>query len=133
MRILPECGGQTTIDKAGFLVGAPELVAEVAASSASYDLHDKLDLYRTDGVKEYLVWRTEDGEIDWFVLRRKRYVPQTPDRGGLLRSEQFPGLWLDPVALLNGDMAQVLKLVQEGIASPEHSAFVARLEKRRRR
>jgi hypothetical protein len=68
-----------------------------------------------------------DCEIDWFVLRRKRYVRLTPDEDGLLRSETFPGLWLDPSALLTGDLPRVMAAVQRGLASPEHAAFVARL------
>ena len=41
LRILPHCGGQSR-DEEDYVGGPPELVAEVAASSASYDLHDKL-------------------------------------------------------------------------------------------
>ena len=46
---------RTTMSKA-----APELVVEVAASSVSYDLHAKLNAYRRNGVREYVVWRVLD-------------------------------------------------------------------------
>jgi Uma2 family endonuclease len=123
----PACGGQARIDADDYIAGAPELVAEVAASSASYDLHVKLRVYRRNGVREYLVWRVLDEEIDWFVLRAGQYERMAVDAAGLLKSEVFPGLWLDPAALVRGDLATVLAVVQRGLASPEHAGFVARL------
>jgi Uma2 family endonuclease len=123
----PACGGQALIDADGYIEGAPELVAEVAASSASYDLHAKLRVYRRNGVREYIVWRVLDKEIDWFVLRAGQYERLPLDAEGLYRSEVFPGLWLDPAALLRGDLATVLAIVQRGLASPEHAAFATRL------
>ena len=56
----PACGGHALIDADGYIEGAPELVAEVASSSASYDLHAKLRVYRRNGVREYIVWRVLD-------------------------------------------------------------------------
>jgi Uma2 family endonuclease len=123
----PACGGQVRISDDGMLEGAPELVAEVASSSVSYDLHAKLHVYRRNGVREYLVWRVLEREIDWFVLRAGQYERMLGDAQGLLRSEVFPGLWLDPAALVRGDLATVLAIVQQGLASPEHAAFVTRL------
>jgi Uma2 family endonuclease len=123
----PACGGQARIDADGYIAGAPELMAEVASSSASYDLHAKLRVYRRNGVREYIVWRVLDKEIDWFVLRAGQYERLPLDAEGLYCSEVFPGLWLDPAALLRGDLATVFAAVQRGLASPEHAAFVARL------
>jgi Uma2 family endonuclease len=123
----PARGGQARISADDHIEAAPELVAEVAASSASYDLHTKLDVYRRNGVREYIVWRVLDRQIDWFALRGDRYERLAPGPDGLLRSEVFPGLWLDPEALLRGDLARVLAVVQQGTASPEHAAFVAGL------
>src|SRR5207249_12279391 len=101
---------------------------EVSASSASFDLHTKLTVYRSSGVREYLVWRVLDQQFDWFVLRAGQFQLLAPDSEGLLRSEVFPGLWLDPSALLRGDMARVLAVVQDGLATTEHAAFVQRLQ-----
>jgi Uma2 family endonuclease len=123
----PARGGQARISTDDYIEGSPELVAEVAASSASYDLHTKLNVYRRNGIKEYLVWRVLDKELDWLVLRGSQYERLTPDAEGRLRSEVFAGLWLDAAALLRGDMARVLAVVQQGTASPEHAAFVQRL------
>lgn len=123
----PARGGQARISEDDYIEGAPELVAEVASSSVSYDLGVKLNAYRRNGVKEYVVWRVQDRAIDWFVLREGRYEPQAPDAAGLLRSEVFPGLWLDPAALLRGELARVLEVVREGLTSPAHADFVARL------
>ena len=123
----PTRGGQVRISDDGIIEGAPELVAEVASSSVSYDLHVKLHVYRRSGVREYLVWRVLEQEIDWFVLRDGQYERMPLDAQGLVHSEVFPGLWLDPAALLRGDLATVLATVQQGLTSPEHSTFVARL------
>src|SRR5438128_1386255 len=123
----PTCGGQTHFSSDDYIEGSPELVAEVASSSVSYDLHAKLHAYRRNGVREYIVWRVLEQAIDWFVLRAGQYEPLPVDANGLLRSEVFPGLWLDPGALLRGELATVLAIVQQGLASPEHATFVARL------
>lgn len=129
LRLLPECGGQAKVID-GYVTGAPELILEVAASSASYDLHEKLQAYRRNGVREYIVWRVWDRAIDWFVLRGGRYE-SLPFVNGLFQSEVFPGLWLDTSAALAGDMARVLAVLQQGLASPEHTAFLAAFVKRR--
>ena len=121
----PACGGQIRISTDGIIDGAPELVAEVASSSVSYDLHAKLHVYRRSGVHEYIVWRVLEREIDWFVLRAGQYERLPVDSQGLLRSQSFAGLWLDPAALIRSDLATVLTIVQHGASSPEHAAFVS--------
>jgi Uma2 family endonuclease len=131
LRILPECGGQSR-DDGDYIGGAPELLAEVSATSESYDLHDKLRAYQRNGVREYIVWRVRQAAIDWFVLREGRFEKLLPDGSGCLKSETFPGLWLDPAALIAGDAGRVLVVLQQGLASAEHAAFVARLESIRR-
>lgn len=123
----PARGGQARISVDDFIEGAPELAAEIAASSVSYDLNIKLNVYRRNGVREYVVWRVLNREIDWFVLREGQFERLLPDAQGIYRSEVFPGLWLDAPALLRGDLAAVLARLQEGTRSPEHAAFVARL------
>lgn len=127
LMIKPELGGQAKIDDEGYITSAPELVAEVAASSVSYDLHDKLKVYRRVGVKEYIVWRLEDDAIDWFVLQQGKYKPLAFVESRF-QSRVFPGLWLDPQALLAGDLAQVAKVVQQGLDTNEHLEFVERLK-----
>jgi Uma2 family endonuclease len=122
-----EQGGRSRISEDGYVEGAPELVVEVAASSASYDLHDKLRAYRRNGVQEYVVWRVLDGSLDWFALHEGSYRRLELDAAGVLRSEVFPGLWLALPALLAGDLAAVLATLQLGLATPEHAAFVERL------
>src|SRR5262249_34336488 len=123
----PARGGQARISADDYVEMAPELVAEVAASSVSFDLNTKFQVYRRCGVREYIVWRVLDQQVDWFVLRDGQYDRQTPESEGLYRSEVFPGLWLDPAALVAGNLARVLAVVQQGIASAEHAAFVSRL------
>ncbi len=122
--------GQSRVDTDGFIDGAPELVAEVASSSVAYDLHQKLDVYRRHGVREYLVWRTLDNAIDWFVLRNGSYEPLSPDAQGVYKSEVFSGLWLDTTAMLAGDLAKVLQTLGAGMASQEHEEFVTTIKQR---
>jgi hypothetical protein len=128
MIIEPAYGGQVQLSPDDFIVGGPELAAEVAASSAAIDLNAKLRIYRRNQVREYIVWRVLDQAIDWFVLRQSQFdrLPLSP--AGFYQSEVFPGLWLDPASLIRGDLATVLQVLQQGIASPEHAAFVAKLQ-----
>jgi len=129
MLLLPKhLGGTAWIDDEGYVSGAPDFVCEVAASSVSIDMHAKLNAYRRNGVREYLVIRTEDQQVDWFELTEGQYQPQTPDDKGRLRSKLFPGLWLDPAALLAGDLAKLFAAVDQGTATTEHLGFVKKLE-----
>jgi Uma2 family endonuclease len=125
--IEPQCGGQIRISGDDYIEGAPELVAEVTSSTASYDLGDKLKAYRRNGVREYVVWRVLDKELDWFVLREDTYHGLTSGTDGIARSERFPGLWLDVSALLERRHADVDKALQAGLASADHAEFVERL------
>jgi len=87
---------------------------EVAASSASYDLHVKREVYRRNGVREYVVWRVYDRQVDWFRLENGQYVPVPADAAGMIHSRTFPGLRLAVPALLSGDLAHVLVELQQG-------------------
>ena len=127
----PEAGGQARVDEDDYIAGAPELVAEIAASSASYDMHDKLRAYRRNGVREYLVWRTLDRRFDWFELVDSVYRPRPPDASGLVSSRVFPGLRLAVDALLSGDLSAVMAAQQDALGEPAHAAFVKRLQARR--
>src|SRR5437762_5868582 len=129
LRITAEYGGQARVDAKGYLDGAPELVAEVAASNVSLDVREKLDSYRRSGVREYVVWRTEDEAVDWWALEEDEFRPLPAEGDGTLRSRVFPGLWLDIGALLAGDGPRVMAKLQEGLQSAEHAAFVAELQK----
>ena len=112
LRVKEEAGGQSRISEDDYLEGAPELIVEIAASMASYDLHQKFNLYRRHGVQEYIVWRVLDEEIDWFCLQEGDYVRQVADDRGRLSSDRFSGLILDVPALLAGNLAQVLAELQ---------------------
>ena len=127
LRIEPAAGGRSRLSADDYVEGSPELIVEIAASSASQDLHDKMRAYRRNGVPEYLVWRVYENQFDWFVLADDAYQPLTPDRSGLLHSQVFPGLRLAVEALLAGDVAGVLAALQAGVGTPEHAAFVERL------
>ena len=130
LRIEPQAGGRSRLSEDDYVEGSPELIIEIAASSATYDLHDKLRVYRRNGVQEYLVWRVYEKQLDWFVLTDDEYRPLAPNTDGLLHSRIFPGLRLAVEALLAGDVAQVLAGLQTGVNTPEHLAFVERLQAR---
>ncbi len=123
--ILPDRGGQSRISEDDYIEGAPELVAEVASTSASFDLGKKLDAYRKNGVREYIVCRVLDRKLDWFVNREGRFELMSPTADDVLRSTVFPGLWLDPIALINGDFMALNATLHKGLESAEHAAFVA--------
>lgn len=128
MIVEPACGGRVRLSPDDSVVGGPELVGEIAASSVNIDLNTKLRVYRRNQVQEYIVWRVLDRAIDWFVLRQSQYdrLPRGPD--GIYRSEVFPGLWLDAAQMAEFNLATVLQVLQQGLASAEHTAFVARLQ-----
>jgi Uma2 family endonuclease len=129
LRILPEFGGQSGENPQGYVVRAPELLAEVADSSQDIDLHQKRDDYERAGVLEYLVLCVADQQLHWFDFKRQASI--TPNRRGVSRSLVFPGLWIDGRALLARDSARALAVVQQGLASREHARFVKRLAARR--
>ena len=113
--VLFRVGGNAQIDEDGYITGAPELVVEIAASTVSYDLHAKKRAYERNGVKEYIIWRTLDCQIDWFILENGKYVNLTPDDAGVIHSREFDGLRLNITAILNGDMALVLRSLSSSL------------------
>jgi Uma2 family endonuclease len=122
-----QTGGQSTVNNDGYVEGAPELIVEIAASTVSLDLHQKLEIYQLHQVQEYLVWRVEDEQLDWFQLQQGKYLKLQTDIEGILYSQMFPGLWLDQNALLTGNLAKVLRVLQKGLASGEHQSFLEKL------
>ena len=128
LRLEPQVGGQSWLTEDDYLEGSPELIVEVAASSASYDMHDKRKAYARNCVQEYLVWLAYERRIVWFVLCEGVYVELQPDENGVLRSEVFPGLWLSVEAFLRGDLTAVLATLNAGLQSHEHAAFAQKLQ-----
>jgi Uma2 family endonuclease len=125
--ISPEHGGQMHYNIDEYLVGPPELIVEVASSSESIDLHAKRKDYEQAGVQEYVVIALRQPRVYWFALRGGQFEDLQPGTDGLMRSQVFPGLWLDAAALLHRDAGRMYEVLRQGIASPEHAAFVARL------
>ncbi len=127
-----ELGGRSLVTDDDYVEGAPELIVEIAASSAAYDLHDKKQAYRRNGVQEYIVWQVFENKLDWFSLQSSEHVPLKPDDNGIVRSLVFPGLWLAVPSLLAGEMvkakpcvrARAIALLQLGLNSPEHAQFI---------
>lgn len=128
--IEPECGGRVRIDDDDYINGGPELAAEVSSSSASIDLNQKFNAYRRNEVQEYVVWRVLDRAIDWFFWKDGDFhrMEATPD--GIYKSRVFPGLWIDAPAILRGDFTSAHATLHQGINSPEHANFVAKLQKK---
>ncbi|MEL6163356.1 MAG: Uma2 family endonuclease [Cyanobacteria bacterium J06628_3] len=128
LRIEPEVGGNSRISEDDYIEGSPELIVEIEASSASYDLNDKLNAYRRNGVKEYIVWQMYENRLSWFILKEGRYILLEADKSGIIRSETFPGLWLAVDALREGNLAKVLTVLQEGLQTNEHQKFAQSLQ-----
>ncbi len=121
--ISEQAGGTAKLTPEGYLQGTPELVIEIAASSASMDLKTKKQVYQRYGIPEYIVWQVFENELVWFHLREGTYQVLDQDPDGIMRSQVFPGLWLDVAALLNNQMSQVLRILQQGIESQDHHDF----------
>ncbi|MBH8571858.1 Uma2 family endonuclease [Nostocaceae cyanobacterium CENA369] len=127
--IEPNAGGQTRLSSDGYIEGSPELIVEIAASSVAIDRGTKKQVYRRNGVLEYVIWQSYENQIEWFCLTDGDYRLLSPDADGIIRSQVFPGLWLAVEELLNNQMVRVLEVVQAGLKSPEHAAFVQQLQK----
>ncbi len=127
LRVLAEYGGQSQVNDEKYLVGAPELVAEIAFSTYSIDMHLKREDYEKAGVAEYLVVCLEERELHWFNFRTGSEIRATRD--GVWRSQVFPGFWIDGAALLDCASKKLNATLQHGIASPAHVAFVRKLER----
>ena len=130
LRIVAECGGRTRSERR-FLRGVPELVVEVSHTTRYADLGPKRDDDERAGVLEYIVRALEPDEVRWHVLQGGRLVAVPPDADGFYRSRVFPGLWLDPAALLARDTRRLRAVVDQGLATAEHAEFVARLAAQR--
>jgi hypothetical protein len=126
LRILPEFGGRSW-DEGGYVHGGPELVVEVSKATRYVDLGPKLGDYERAGVLEYVVHAIDPDEVFWFGQEQGALVQKSVDSDGLFRSIVFPGLWLDPQALLTGDRQRLRSVLDVGCATPEHAAFAARL------
>lgn len=119
-------GGRTTVGNDGLLHGIPELVVEIQHKGTS--LTDKLEIYRANEVPELLVWDTQQNAVVWYARYPSAgYHTIDADPQGVLRSRQFPGLWLAHSALLSRNMPEVVRVQQLGLTSPEHGQFVANL------
>ena len=127
LMIEEEYGGQARLSDDDYIEGAPEFVAEIAVSSVAIDVGKKLRAYRRNGIKEYLVWQVFDQKLDWFYLDQGQYKSLPIDSDCIIRSLVFPGLWLSVRDLLTGNMRQVLSVLQNGLASEDHAAFVQKL------
>jgi hypothetical protein len=130
LRIFEEYGGQSAESPDGYIAGPPELVVEVANTTAAIDLHKKKAEYERAGVREYVIALAEPKEVRWFLRGRSGFSPLAPGRDGLFRSPTFPGLWLAPATLFDRTPHGVVAGLTAGLASPEHAAFVTKLEAR---
>jgi Uma2 family endonuclease len=120
-------GGGAFIDEDDYLQGAPELLVEVAGSSAAIDLNQKLYAYRRNGVAEYLVLLTYEQEMRWYSFAYGETQQIEPDVDGVLRSLVLPGLHLQPALFWQGDLPGLLQVLRMGLATPQHAEFVERL------
>jgi Uma2 family endonuclease len=127
LRVPRELGGQTYVDADGYIAGAPELVVEIARASRNYDLNQKKADYERAGVTEYVVVAVDSSEIHWFNRRGDHFEDRPPGEDGIYRSEVFPGLWLDAHALFAENRQRMIKVLEQGLATPDHAAFAAKL------
>lgn len=125
-----QAGGQVHIGEK-YLEGAPEFIIEISASSASFDLRDKMQLYRRHGVREYLVLTVHEQETHWFTLDADHlYRPLLPDKDGIFHCTVFPGLWFEAGSFWKRDWLNLHAVLQTGMATPEYTAFVTQLQEK---
>ncbi len=129
LRIEENRGGKSWVNDNDYLEGSPELVVEIASSTASYDLHDKLEIYEQKGVQEYIVWRVLDEQIDWFSLKNSKYERLATNKQGIIESKVFAGLRLNVQAMLKDNLQKVLSDLQKGLQSKKYKDFVEQLGK----
>lgn len=129
LRIEEASGGHSLVDVDGYIAGIPELFAEVASNGSGYEATDKLLVYREARVNEFIVWRIDEREVDWYALWDGEYQRLPLGSDGIIRSEAFPGLWLDVAAMIGDDGAAVFDTLQRGLAAPEHAEFVSHLKR----
>jgi Uma2 family endonuclease len=129
LRIRPEYGGQTNDTEKKYVAGPPELLIEIAYSTRAPDMHAKKRDYRLAGVREYIVVCVEERELHWFRFPSGRI---RPGADGICRSRIFPGFWIDEVALLARESSRLAEVLNQGLASPAHAAFVEQLRAARR-
>lgn len=126
LRIHPERGGQSKDSSDNnYIVGAPELIIEIASSSYSIDLHMKKQRYQKAGVNEYIVLCLNPFALHWFCLKDGPTI--VSDRDGIKRSRVFPGLWVDENGMRNMDYEVTKRVLEEGISSAGHADFVRQL------
>lgn len=128
LRIRTEFGGQSHVNDDDYIVGAPELLAEVAHSTVAIDLHAKKKSYQAAGVLEYIVFCIEESELLWFDLLGDARIEA--DAHGVFRSRVFPGLWIDSSALILEDTQDMIRTLEKGLVSPEHAQFVQTLSEK---
>ncbi|MCC5805237.1 MAG: Uma2 family endonuclease [Opitutales bacterium] len=114
LRRLPDAGGQCRVEPTGYFAGPPELVAEIAVTSASIDLHAKRDSCRRAGVREYMVWDVSAKRIHWWALEEDEYRP-LPEEAGIVESRVFPGLRVATAAMAKGDGKKALAVLRAGL------------------
>jgi Uma2 family endonuclease len=126
LRISPSRGGQSG-DEALYCTGAPELAVEICVTSTEVDFGPKLKLYERAGVREYVTIELFGQRIVWRLIENGVYVPQELPQDSILRSQVFPGLWLDVAAFWDDDGTKMLAALNAGLALDDHQRFVERL------
>lgn len=128
LRILSAYGGRSRETEDDYVAGPPELIAEIAHSTRSIDMHQKRLDYRAAGVREYLVLCVEEAAFHWFGFKPDRKLGT--DSRGVFRSQVFPGLWIDGRAVLAHDHTRAARTLRKGLTSAEHATFLRRLQAR---
>ena len=124
--IRSEAGGRAKLNDEGYVEGAPELAIEISNTSTKIDLGVKKRVYQRNRVMEYLVWQIQEQEVQWFRLEKGKYV-RLPEKKGIIKSEVFPGLWLNVSALLEKDMEELEETLKKGMKSKAYKSFVKEL------
>ena len=127
MYILPKHGGLMKVNYRDLLTGRPELATEIRVSSRPYELRPKLDHYPRSGVPDHLTILVEEEPFEWRVLSRGSYRLMKPAENGSFRTNIFSGPWIDEAAFWREDADRLEVVLDQGLASAEHSRFLETL------
>jgi Uma2 family endonuclease len=96
-----------------YLEGAPDLMVEVVSpDSESRDWREKFLEYQEAGVKEYWIIDPGSQTVEFYTLKRGKYV-LIEEKDGVLRSGVIPGFWILTAWLRQKPGPNVYELAKE--------------------
>jgi hypothetical protein len=126
-----EYGGTSHANWEDYICGPAELLVQFTDELGCREMQARRAVFERAGVGEFLAVSVAERQVNWFHFPTGSLIE--PNRRGVSKSRVFPGLWLAFHLIWAEDYPAQLALLDRGLASPEHAAFVKRLAKARER